>query len=128
MVGIIFYSVGIMYTPGPVNILSLNRGVQNRITAHIPFCMGVGMALCLWFLLIGYAGSAIMSDGVMPIISALGSAFILYLAYKIIVSDVDDLLEGEGGNTFKFTDGLLMQLLNPKSFLAVLPVTARVSI
>ncbi|WP_320170504.1 LysE family transporter [Maridesulfovibrio sp.] len=124
MMEIVLYSVGVMYTPGPVNILSLNSGVQNRYTAHIPFCMGVGTALCLWFLVVGYAGSAIMTDQVMPVISALGAAFILYLAYKIIFSDVNLVLDGKGASSFRFRDGLLMQLLNPKSFLAVLPVTA----
>ena len=124
MLGILLYCVGVMYTPGPVNILSLNSGIQNRFTAHIPFCMGVGTALCFWFLLVGYTGSALLDESVMPIISALGAAFILYLAYKIIVSNADVVLDGKGGRSFKFRDGLLMQLLNPKSFLAVLPVTA----
>ncbi|WP_419787018.1 LysE family translocator [Pseudodesulfovibrio sp.] len=124
MIGIFLYCLGVMYTPGPVNILSLNQGVQNRFTQHIPFCAGVGVALCFWFLFIGYAGSAVMSDKVMPIISLLGTVFILYLACKIIFSNVDGLLRDEKGTTFSFRDGLLMQLLNPKSFLAVLPVTA----
>jgi threonine/homoserine/homoserine lactone efflux protein len=84
----------------------------------------VGVALCIWFVVIGYAGRAIISDGVMPAISALGCAFILYLAYKVVMSDVEGVLNGEGGSSLSFRDGLLMQLLNPKSFLAVLPVTA----
>lgn len=124
MIGIILYCLGVMYTPGPVNLLSLNQGVQSRFTKHIPFCAGVGGALCIWFLFVGYAGGAVMSDKAMPIISTLGAAFILYLAYKIIFSNVDGLLREKQGNTFTFYDGLLMQLLNPKSFLAVLPVTA----
>jgi len=124
MIGIVLYCFGVMYTPGPVNVLSLNQGVQRRFTQHIPFCVGVGGALCLWFLFVGYAGSAVMSDKVMPIISGLGSAFILYLAYKIIFSNVDGLVDEEESSAFTFRDGLLMQLLNPKSFLAVLPVTA----
>ncbi|NDV27857.1 LysE family translocator [Desulfovibrio sp. JC010] len=124
MLGIFFYCVGIMYTPGPVNILSLNRGLQSRFSAHIPFCMGVGTALFFWFALIGYTGSAVINDGVMPVISALGCGFILYLAYKIMFSDVGNLLDEKKGSPLKFRDGLLMQLLNPKSFLAVLPVTA----
>ncbi|WP_316896611.1 LysE family translocator [Pseudodesulfovibrio indicus] len=124
MLGIVLYCLGVMYTPGPVNILSLNRGVQSRFATHIPFCMGVGTSLSLWFLVIGYAGSAIMSDSFLPVISALGAAFILYLAYKIVFSSVDGILDGEKQSALKFRDGVLMQLLNPKSFLAVLPVTA----
>ena len=123
MLEIVFYCLGVMYTPGPVNILSLNCGLQSRFTAHIPFCCGVGTALCLWFLLVGYAGSAVIGDRMLPVVSALGSAFILYLAFKILTSNVKGMLSDTKLATFHFTDGLLMQLLNPKSFLAVLPVT-----
>ncbi|NDV18401.1 LysE family transporter [Pseudodesulfovibrio sp. JC047] len=124
MLGILLYSIGVMYTPGPVNILSLNRGMHTRFTTHISFCMGVGTALCFWFLLVGYAGSAVIDHSVMPIISALGTAFILFLAYKIIASESALERDEHTGSAFSFRDGLLMQLLNPKSFLVVLPVTA----
>ncbi|HAS87800.1 MAG TPA: transporter [Desulfovibrio sp.] len=124
MLGILFYCFGVMYTPGPVNVLSLNRGVQSPFSAHIPFCIGVGTALTILFSLIGYAGNAIMNDMMMPILSAMGSLFILYLAYKIMFSNVDGLLDGEQTTSLKFRDGLFMQLLNPKSMLVVLPVTA----
>jgi len=124
MLGILLYSLGIMYTPGPVNILSLNRGVQARYTLHIPFCCGVGVALFFWFLLIGYAGSALLGRTAMPVISAFGAGFIVYLACKVLASAQLEF-KGEGkAYVLSFRDGLVMQLLNPKSFLAVLPVTA----
>ncbi|MCJ2165527.1 MULTISPECIES: LysE family translocator [unclassified Pseudodesulfovibrio] len=124
MVGILLYCVAVMYTPGPVNILSLNCGVQRRFAAHIPFCLGVAVALSFWFLLMGYAGSAVVDEKAMPLITAFGVSFILYLAYRVISSDVDTARDGNNAAVLKFSDGLLMQLLNPKSFLAVLPVTA----
>ena len=123
MIGIILYCLGVMYTPGPVNILSLNRGMQGQLAAHTPFCIGVGVALSFWFLMVGYVGSIVMNDTVMPIMSLFGSLFIFYLASKVIFSDVDGLFENKKKSAFKFQDGLLMQFLNPKSFLAVLPVT-----
>jgi len=113
-----------MYTPGPVNILSLKNGMQQRFIAHIPFSLGVATALCFWFLLIGYTGSAIVNENAMPFIATAGVGFILYLACKIISSNIDISQNGGRATTLKFRDGLLMQLLNPKSFLAVLPVTA----
>ena len=123
MLGILIYCIGVMYTPGPVNILSLNIGTQNGMTPHVPFCLGVGMALCFWFILIGYTGSAIINESLMPFISALGVCYILYLACKILSADIDTAQPHKRGNIFGFRDGLFMQLLNPKSFLAVLPVT-----
>ena len=37
MLNIIMFSIGIMYTPGPVNLLSFNNGLRSRLTAQIPF-------------------------------------------------------------------------------------------
>jgi threonine/homoserine/homoserine lactone efflux protein len=124
MTGILLFAIGVMYTPGPVNILSLNSGAQKRFRAHIPFCVGVASALWIWFLLIGYTGSMIVNDALLPIIAVAGVGFILYLAYKILSSKVDEVGKSETATVLGYKDGLLMQLLNPKSLLVVLPVTA----
>ena len=124
MLGILLFAVGVMYTPGPVNILSLNSGAQKQFISHIPFCVGVASALGFWFLLIGYTGSLIVNERLLPVIAVGGVCFILYLAFKIMSSKVDDLSKNEGAVILTFKDGLLMQLLNPKSMLVVLPVTA----
>lgn len=124
MLGIFLFAVGVMYTPGPVNILSLNSGAQKHFLTHIPFCFGVATALGFWFLLIGYTGSMIVNDTLLPIIAVSGVCFILYLAYKIMSSKVEDINKDEAVAVLTYKDGLLMQLLNPKSMLVVLPVTA----
>lgn len=123
MLGIILYCIGVMYTPGPVNIISLNVGMQRGLLKQVPFCAGVSCALCFWFLLIGYTGSALVNDSVLPFVAAGGGCFIFYLAYKILSSTVDTKQSGKGLALLGFKEGLFMQLLNPKSMLAVLPVT-----
>jgi len=122
MLGIIIFSLGIMYTPGPVNLLSFNNGMQNRLAAQIPFSMGVSCSLCAWFLLVGYAGSGLIRGAMLPYLGVLGCGFILYLAWKVLTSGVD--LDGQDrpAMSLTFKDGLLMQLLNPKTFMVVLPV------
>ena len=123
MLGILLFAIGVMYTPGPVNILSLNSGAQKQFRAHIPFCFGVASALGFWFLLVGYTGSLIVNDTLLPIIAGAGVCFILYLAYKIMTSKIEGAGRNETVAVFTYKDGLLMQLLNPKSMLVVLPVT-----
>lgn len=124
MLGILFFAIGVMYTPGPVNILSLNSGAQKQFRAHIPFCCGVASALGFWFFLLGYTGSVIVNASLLPIIAGAGVCFILYLACKILSSKVEDAGRNETVTVLAYKDGLLMQLLNPKSMLVVLPVTA----
>jgi threonine/homoserine/homoserine lactone efflux protein len=123
MLGILLFCIGVMYTPGPVNILSLNCGMQRRPSRHLPFCLGVGTALVIYFSLVGYAGSAVVSGGVLPVIAGLGTCFILYLGWKVVSSKVDLSRTEESVAALNFKDGLLMQLLNPKAFMVVLPVT-----
>lgn len=122
MLNIILFSIGIMYTPGPVNLLSFNNGLQKTMAEQIPFSLGVSCALFFWFMLVGYAGSTIINEAMLPYLGALGCGFILYLAYKVMTSDVDVKNTNRPSTTLTFKDGLLLQLLNPKSFLVVLPV------
>jgi threonine/homoserine/homoserine lactone efflux protein len=122
MLGIILFCIGVMYTPGPVNILSLNCGMQRGPAPHLRFCLGVGAALSFWFALVGYAGAAVVGGGVLPLIAGLGTCFILYLGWKVVTSDVDLARSEEPVAALDFKDGLFMQLLNPKAFLVVMPV------
>jgi len=57
MVEIFAYAFGIMYTPGPVNLLSLNAGLNDEVSSALRFCVGVGLAMLLLFLLFGYTGA-----------------------------------------------------------------------
>lgn len=112
-----------MYTPGPVNLLSINNGLQNRLAAQIPFSLGVGSGLFIWFMSLGYAGGSVVNEKILPYLGILGGGFILYLAYKIMTAEVNAASPGKSVGLLSFKDGLLMQSLNPKNFLVVLPVT-----
>ncbi|KAF1074119.1 LysE family translocator [Halodesulfovibrio sp. MK-HDV] len=122
MLGIIFYAIGVMYTPGPVNILSLTNGMQRASYKHVPFSLGVATALCFWFLLIGYTGSALISEKELPIIAGVGVCFIFYLTYQILSSSGSAFDKDSAAVNLTYKEGLLMQLLNPKCMLVVLPI------
>ena len=123
MLEIIIFAFGIMYTPGPVNLLSLNNGMQNRLITQIPYSLGVGAGLFIWFMAVGYAGTSLINGKILPYVGILGAGFILYLAYKVLTARVDVKGQGAPLNLFTFRNGLLMQSLNPKNFMVVLPVT-----
>lgn len=128
MLGIILFAIGVMYTPGPVNILSLNRGLQDRLFAHLPFCMGVSHALFVWFLGVGYAGdflvgASFVDSAMLPALGAVGVAFISYLAYKVATASVKDVADSDSKALLGYRDGFFMQLFNPKALMVVLPVT-----
>lgn len=121
MVEILAYAFGIMYTPGPVNLLSLNRGLNGQYRFN--FCIGVGCAMLLLFVLFGYSGTLLFSDQYRILLSAAGCLYIFYLGYKIARANVTVSEPSQTDETLSFRSGFLMQLLNPKAPVAILPIT-----
>lgn len=121
MVEILAYAFGIMYTPGPVNLLSLNTGLNAQ--TRLKFCIGVGCAMLLLFVLFGYTGAWLLSPEYQMVISVLGCIYIAYLAFQIARVNVKVQARSQPAATLTFRTGLLMQLLNPKAPIAILPIT-----
>lgn len=128
MVEILLYAFGIMYTPGPVNLLSLNGGLNGLAHQGWRFCAGVGCAMVLLFLVFGFTGAWLVSPRWQLPLSLAGCGWILWLAFKVArsgwqspVSQAKPATEPTGYLP-DFKGGLLMQLLNPKAPLAILPI------
>lgn len=128
MVEILAYAFGIMYTPGPANLLSLNAGLNGQIRSTLHFSFGVASAMLLLFLLFGYTGAWLISSNYQIVISCVGSIYIIYLAYKVAWSQQQPVTAGSSkqsektNNHLSFNAGLIAQLLNPKAFIAILPI------
>ncbi|UXI03442.1 LysE family translocator [Photobacterium sp. TY1-4] len=120
MTDIILYAFGVMYTPGPVNAIGLNHGIQKQ-TRIFGFFAGVAVAMFILFFSVALIGEQMMNDSLMKSASVLGSLYIFWLAYKIYSAQVDEQSRGEA-RTLTFQDGLFMQLLNPKGITVALPV------
>lgn len=130
MVEILVYAFGIMYTPGPVNLISLNAGLNGHVRSTLNFCMGVACAMFLLFLLFAYTGAWLVKPHYQLWISSAGSLYIAYLAFKIARSSLSSVAVDAAekndldAGKLNFKSGLIMQLLNPKSFVAILPIAS----
>ena len=122
MLGIVAYALGAMYSPGPVNLLGLNIGINGQARQSVGFCLGVGTAMLAYLLVLGWAGAAWIDDEALIVVSALGCGYIVYLASKIARSSVDISEPDNAPRLVSYRDGLVMQLLNPKAILATLPI------
>ena len=123
MLAIIAYALGVMYTPGPVNLLGLNVGINGQARQSVGFCLGVGTAMLAYLLVLGWAGAAWINDDALVVVSALGCSYIIYLACKIARSNTDFSTPANVSRLVSYRDGLVMQLLNPKAIVATLPIT-----
>lgn len=122
---IFLYAFSVMYSPGPVNLMGLNAGLTGKLRRSSGFYVGVGCAMLLMFVLFGYTGEAIISQAALPYISLVGGVYTLYLAYQVFTArTVVEESAGAPGETLTFWNGLVVQLLNPKGIVAVLPITS----
>lgn len=121
MLQMLLYGIGIMYTPGPVNIMGLTLGLNKKFRDSIGFFSGVGIAMFLLFFIFGYSGEKFIQKDYLIYTSILGGIYIFYLAIKIFKEDVtiEDRLKK---NTLTLRDGFIMQIINPKAILAALPI------
>lgn len=120
------YAFGIMYTPGPVNLISLNAGLQGQAQKSLGFCVGVGLAMLILFMIFGYTGAWLVSPEWQRPIAILGAIYILYLVWKIVIGTLRQnhapTDNSEEKHRLVFRNGLIMQLLNPKAPVAILPI------
>lgn len=124
---IFLYAFSVMYSPGPVNVMGLNAGLTGQFRRTVGFFIGVGCAMFALFLIFGYTGEALISRSVLPYLALIGGLYTLYLAFKVFTSKV--VLPGKTEDTqpadkpLTFWNGFLIQALNPKGMMVVLPIT-----
>ncbi|MGY2374480.1 LysE family translocator [Pseudomonas sp. SDO524_S393] len=123
---IFLYAFSVMYSPGPVNFMGLNAGLTGKFRRSTGFFIGVGCAMLVLFVLFGYTGEAIVSQAALPYISLVGGLYTLYLAYQVFTARtvVDETASTTPTQSLTFWNGLVIQLLNPKGIMAVLPITS----
>lgn len=124
MLQLFAYAFGIMYTPGPVNLLALNAGLQGQCRRTWGFHVGVGLGLLIPLSLLSIIGAQLVTPERLRWLTLIGCGYIFYLAWKIARANlVAPTTPSETLNRLRFRDGLLMQLLNPKGMIACLPIT-----
>jgi threonine/homoserine/homoserine lactone efflux protein len=122
MLEIFAYAIGVMYTPGPINLLGLRSGINGNARDHIGFFIGVGCAMFLLFVFLGFVGLSIIRPVLLPYISLIGCSYILYIAWKVAKSSINIAEKGVNIEVLSFWNGLVLQLLNPKALIATLPI------
>ncbi|MCV2401856.1 LysE family transporter [Marinomonas sp. C2222] len=123
MSDILLFAFTIMYTPGPVNLIALMAGVHSRSWRILFYSLGVGCAMFLLFLTIGYLGSEVIPERFQRGIAIIGGAYIAYLGVKILIASFQPATHKLVQQDLGFKVGLILQLCNPKSLVVIIPVT-----
>lgn len=114
--GFILFAIANCFTPGPNNLMSLANGSRFGWKRNMPFSLGVGTAVACFLLLCTWFCSLLnifISDALV-IMKFLGAVYILYLAFKTLLSSKD--LEQKESRLGYWT-AISLQVINPKIWL-----------
>jgi len=110
------YVVVTTFTPGPNNIMSMSNASRYGFRRSMRFTTGVcaGFFLVIGLSIVFTVALFRAIPTIKPVMTVIGAAYILWLAYKTVTSKPHDE-SGAGQNTF--VSGVLLQFLNPKAIL-----------
>ncbi|MHC5225980.1 LysE family translocator [Ignatzschineria sp. LJL83] len=121
LISMFLFSIAMSITPGPVNTVILSIGINYGLKNSLPYTTGATFGLLVLLLLIGFGLQDIflLYPFLLQVLAILGSLFICYIAFKIMSSTAQiSIKDKESLAVPSFKDGLFMQWLNPKAWLA----------
>ena len=112
------FSLVMSITPGPVNMIILSSGINHGVKKTIPYVSGATAGFILLLLFIGFGFSQFIKayPFFLTYLAIAGSLYITYIGYKI--SSSKSGLELSKKDIPRFYEGLLLQWINPKAWIA----------
>lgn len=120
IVSFIGFAVPMVATPGPANTVLMASGAAHGTRASLPFLAGVilGKQGVLWASGFGVAAALAARPDLYGILKWVGSAYVVWLAWKIARSEIAS--NASDNRPLRFSDGLPVHPLNPKAWAMVL--------
>jgi len=106
-------------SPGPAPLALAAVGASVGIKKGIPFLLGIlcGLSVAIVVAVLGHVTLVALHPMIKTVVQVLGALYILYIAFKIAVAPLvvtDSTLD----TTPSFSDGFILNLLNPKAYAA----------
>ncbi|ARV72749.1 LysE family translocator [Vibrio campbellii] len=122
LIAMSLFSFSMSISPGPVNLIALTSGLNYGFWRSIPFVSGATIGFTLLLLLIGLGIGTLLSNYTQPLeyLSYFGCGFILYMGIKIFSVNPQEIKGADFNDIPSFTQGIFMQWLNPKAWMACL--------
>ncbi len=119
------FCLAMSISPGPANMLILSSGVNYGVKKTMPFVLGAAIGFTSLLLFMGFGFFQIMNafPNVSKWLSILGSLFIMYMGYKIALSE-PTIEVNKKETVSKFYEGFFLQWLNPKAWIAAVSGTS----
>ncbi len=125
MLSIILYGISILFSPGPVTLIAVNKGIHKELKTSWGYFISIGIATYALLLIYGYTGNQFIKKDYLPIIGILGFIFMIYLSLQMFKKPTPKNFSIKTMPTHRsmgFKEGLALQFFNPKASLAALPI------
>ncbi|EKF40593.1 lysine exporter protein LysE/YggA [Nitratireductor indicus C115] len=118
-IALIVFLFPLAYSPGPGNMFFAANGARFGLKATFPANAGYHLATWSVTAAIGLGFAAILEaqPGFFTVIKWAGSAYVLYLAYRLYRAGAAG--GGEDARPAGFMDGVILLLLNPKAYVII---------
>jgi threonine/homoserine/homoserine lactone efflux protein len=120
LIPLFLFSISTTFTPGPNNILIMNSGMHFGIQKSLPHYLGIccGFPAMVLMVSLGLGVVFIEANWIKHSLKILGSIYMLYLAWQILLSNSKEQLNME--KPFGFFKAVLFQWINPKAWLTAI--------
>lgn len=119
MIALLVFLFPLAYSPGPGNMFFAANGARFGLRATLPASAGYHLATWIVTLAIGFGFAAALdhSPALFQAIRWAGSAYVLFLAWKLFRAGA--LEAGEAARPAGFVDGAVLLILNPKAYVII---------
>ncbi|MFN7097684.1 MAG: LysE family translocator [Gammaproteobacteria bacterium] len=118
LIPFLLFGIATMITPGPNNVMLLNSGLAFGVKQSLPLYFGIcfGFALMVLIVALGLSNLFIRYHWLQPTLKIIGSLYMLYLAWRIASSTMQDNNINQA-NPINLLQAMLFQWVNPKAWI-----------
>ncbi len=118
LLGLTLFAIVSITTPGPNNLMLMSSGANFGFKRSIPHMLGITFGVAFMIFLVGMG--LMTAFELFPvshiILKTLSVIYLIYLAYKIAVSNLETQNCKDGAQPFTFFQACAFQWINPKAW------------
>jgi len=113
-----------LFTPGPNNIMLMTSGLNFGVRRTVPHMIGVPLGFALMVMGVGFGLGALFETWpvLYPVLKYAGSAYLVFLAWKIAFSGPIEASGDVEGRPMTFLQAVAFQWINPKAWVMAVGV------
>jgi threonine/homoserine/homoserine lactone efflux protein len=117
IIAVVLFAISTCFSPGPNNFMLVTSGAKFGLARSWHHILGVALGFPLMVAAVAtFLGAVFQALPVLhDVLNILGSAYLLYLSWKIIMAR-GSIEQGNAGKPLSFTEAALFQWVNPKAW------------